>query len=242
MKPCAPQFGPLLFGLALLTGLVAQTTIPATAPAPTFSDDFTHGLANWSAESEKPATLSANNGILSIDSPAGTTLWFKPNLTGPLEISYDARAIKSDPLGKNDRVSDLNCFWMATDTRSPSDLFATHRSGKFPDYNQLQCYYVGLGGNSNSTTRFRRYIGDSVDRPLLPENDLRDPADLLQPNQWQTLRLVADGHLIQFFRDNKKLFELHDPAPYTTGHFAFRTTRAHLEVRNFRIIRLENPH
>lgn len=213
--------------LALVAVASAQTTTPATAPA----DDFTHNLDNWVAECEKPATVRVKDGILSIDAPAGVTLWYKPKLTGPLEISYDARAVKAN--GANDRVSDLNCFWMATDTRSPDDLFATKRSGKFSDYNQLRCYYVGLGGNDNSTTRFRRYIGDTVDRPLLPQNDLRDAGDMLKPNEWQTIRLVADGHVIQYFRDGKKLFELNDPEPYAAGHFAFRTTRSHLEFRNF---------
>ena len=71
--------------------------------------------------------------------------------------------------GKNDRVSDLNCFWMARDSRNPDDLFAVHRTGKFADYNQLLCYYVGVGGNTNTTTRFRRYIGDANTRPLLPQ-------------------------------------------------------------------------
>ncbi len=236
MKSRASQFSLFLSALALWTTLVAQTTSPATAPAPIFSDDFTHGLTNWLAESEKPATITAKDGILTLDTPAGLTLWFKPLLTGPLEISYDARAIKAEPTpGPNDRVSDLNCFWMANDSRSTTNLFATPRSGKFPDYNPLLCYYVGLGGNNNTTTRFRRYIGDATDRPLLPQNDLRTPDTLLTPNTWQHIRLVANGHLIQFFRDNKKLFELNDPAPYTTGHFAFRTTKSHLEFRNFKV-------
>ena len=218
--------------LLLTATLHAQTTAPSNENP---SDDFTHGLANWIAESEKPATITAIDGILTLDTPAGLTLWFRPLLTGPLEISDDARAIQSSPPGKNDRVSDLNCFWMANDSRSPTNLFATPRTGKFPDYNPLLCYYVGLGGNNNTTTRFRRYIGDSTDRPLLPQNDLRAPDTLLTPNTWQSIRLVANNHLIQFFRDNKKLFELNDPAPYTTGHFAFRTTKSHLEFRNFKI-------
>ena len=71
--------------------------------------------------------------------------------------------------GTHDRVSDLNCFWMATDSRSPDDLFATRRSGKFSDYDRLRTYYVGLGDNGNSTTRFRRYIGTQDLRPLLPD-------------------------------------------------------------------------
>ncbi|MGN6369373.1 MAG: DUF6250 domain-containing protein [Phycisphaerae bacterium] len=221
-----------LLPLLALPLLLAQSPPPASQPA-SYSDDFTHGLDNWSAESQQPATISAKDGILTLDTPAGLTLWFKPLLHAPLQISYDARAIQSNPPGPNDHVTDLNCFFMASDARSPNDLFATHRSGKFSDYNQLLCYYVGLGGNLNTTTRFRRYIGDASDRPLRPEHDLRDKPDLLTPNQWQHIRIVANNHLIQFFRDNKKLFELHDPHPYTTGHVAFRTVHSHFQFKNF---------
>ena len=41
-------------------------------------------------------------------------------------------------------------------------MFARLRSGTFAEYNDLLTYYVGLGGNRNTTTRFRRYIGDPV--------------------------------------------------------------------------------
>jgi hypothetical protein len=132
----------------------------------------------------------------------------------------------------------VNCFWMARDARSPDDLFATHRGGKFSEYNLLRCYYVGLGGNDNTTTRFRRYIGDAELRPLLPEHDLRDPADLLQPNQPQRIRLVAAGSQIQFHRNGRKVFELSDPEPYTSGWFGLRTVRSHLIVRDFRVFRV----
>ena len=70
--------------------------------------------------------------------------------------------------GPNDQVSDLNVFWMANNVDGQQPVFAHVRSGKFADYNDLLTYYVGLGGNRNTTTRIRRYIGDPVLRPLLP--------------------------------------------------------------------------
>jgi hypothetical protein len=201
-----------------------------------FSDDFRGGLPQWLAELEQPGTVAARDGLLNIDVPAGCTLWFRPELQGAVMIRYEARMVRSG--GSHDRVSDLNAFWMATDARSPEDLFATKRSGKFSDYNQLRAYYVGQGGNSNTTTRFRRYIGDSEERPLLPEHDLRSPDVLLQPNVWQTVTLVAFGNRIQYYRDKRLIFDFVDPAPYTHGRFALRTTASHLEVRNFRICRI----
>jgi rhamnogalacturonan endolyase len=209
---------------------------PFTPHAVLFTDDFRGGLAQWTAELEKPGRVEARDGLMRVDVPAGCTLWFRPELEGAVMIEYDARMVKNG--GPNDRVSDLNAFWMATDARSPGDLFATQRSGKFADYNQLRTYYVGQGGNTNSTTRFRRYIGSTDERPLLPEHDLRTPDMLLAPNSWQTVQLVALGNRIQYYRDGRLLFDYTDPAPYTRGRFGFRTTFSHVELRNFRVYRI----
>lgn len=209
--------------------------LAAPAATPLYTDDFAT-LDNWRAELETPGDIHATNGALTIDVPAGCTLWFKHQLTGPLLIEYQAKMIQAG--GPHDRVSDLNCFWMATDSRSPNNLFATHRSGEFSDYDQLRTYYVGQGGNSNSTTRFRRYIGRQDLRPLLPGHDLKDPQFLLLPNMVQTLQLIADGSRIQYLRDGKLIFDFHDPDPYTHGYFAFRTTQSHVEIRHFRVYRL----
>jgi hypothetical protein len=201
-----------------------------------FAENFRGGLAHWISELEKPGMVEARDGKLSVDVPAGCTIWFRPELRSPVMIEYDARMVREG--GPNDRVSDLNAFWMAIDARSPDHLFAAKRSGKFSDYNQLRAYYVGQGGNSNTTTRFRRYIGDAVERPLLPEHDLRSPDVLLQPNMWQTVQLVALGNRIQYYRDGRLIFDFFDAAPYTRGHFGFRTTFSHVELRNFRVYRI----
>ena len=140
--------------------------------------------------------------------------------------------------GPNDEVSDLNCFWMATDPRAPSgDVLAHRRSGAFAEYDELRTYYAGIGGNRNTTTRFRRYIGERDNRPLLPEHDLSAPEHMLVPNRWTHIRLIAAGNRIGLLRDGAPVFELHDPAPYTKGHFGFRTTKNHLRVANFRVRR-----
>jgi lysophospholipase L1-like esterase len=179
--------------------------------------------------------VTAIGGVLDIDTPAGATLWRRSELQGPILIEYEAAAISAG--GSNDRVSDLNCFWMATDPGSATGP-AGRRAGVFSEYNTLRAYYVGLGGNSNTTTRFRRYIASATERPLLPENDRSSPQDLLRPNQFQQIRIVADGGLIQYYRDAHKLFEYVDPQPYTHGWFAFRTTQSHVRIRHFRVYSL----
>ena len=204
-----------------------------------YADDFNSGLANWRIETETLGTVTAKNGVLDIDVPAGATIWFRHKLDGPIMIQYEATVISDG--GPNDRVSDLNSFWMATDPQSPADLLAHPRSGAFADYNTLRMYYVGLGGNANTTTRFRRYIGDKVDRPLLPQNDLSvasDPSKGISANKPQTITLVADGQLIQYWRDGDKIFEMLDPNPYTKGWFGIRTTKNHMQIRKLRIVRL----
>lgn len=198
-------------------------------------DDFENGLDGWTLESERPARVTASGGVLDIDTPAGLTLWRRSELRGPILIQYEAAAISAG--GPNDRVSDLNCFWMATAPGSATGPVG-RRTGQFSEYNTLRAYYVGLGGNGNTTTRFRRYIGSATERPLLPANDLSSPQDLLRPNQFQQIRIVADGSLIQYYRDGRKLFEYTDPQPYTHGWFAFRTTYSHLRIRHFRVYRL----
>jgi hypothetical protein len=240
----------LLLVLSFLT--LATTTLaapPTTAPAgpnpaaytlgETLNTDAFTDLSHWKPELEKPGAISVKDHTLTLDVPKGCTLWLNQNLTGPLLIQYDARMIQADPGGPNDRVSDLNCFWMANDTRNLADFFnVPARTGKFSTYDQLKTYYVGQGGNTNSTTRFRRYIGETNNRPLLPEHDLTAKEFLLTPNTWQTLQLVACDHLIEYYRDGKRIFTYTDPAPYTHGYFGFRTTFSHLELRNFKILRL----
>jgi hypothetical protein len=120
-------------------------------------------MANSCVELEKPGRVETTNGFLLLDVPAGATVWFRPEMNGPIRIEYDATMVQRG--GPNDRVSDLNCFWMATNVHP--------RAGRFAEYNDLRAHYVGQGGNGNTTMRFRRYIGDPELRPL-PLREGRD--------------------------------------------------------------------
>lgn len=202
-----------------------------------YTDKFRDGLGRWLVEAEAPSRVQASGGVLEIDAPEGVSVWFRPELVGPVMIEYRAQAVSAG--GPNDRVSDLNAFWMASDPRAPGDLIARPRSGAFSDYDPLRTYYVGQGGNGNTTTRFRRYVGRDGERPLLPQNDRRGAVDMLVPNAIQTVRLIAFGDLIQYWRDDRKVFEYRDDAPYTRGWFAIRTTRSHLRISHFSIRALE---
>ena len=240
--------------LALPLSVIAALALPASAapaasvpgdesPDPIFrkaellaGDDFEQGLQQWRPELEKGGTITGQGGKLDLDVAGGCTLWLKEALTGPVLIEYEATEVQAG--GPHDRVSDLNCFWMARDARSPDDLFATSRSGAFGDYDFLRCYYVGVGGNSNTTTRFRRYIGEKGNRPLLPEHDLSAPEYLLKPIVAQQIQIISFDHVIAFYRDGRRLFAYDDPKPYTSGWFGFRTVDNHLTIRHFRVYRL----
>lgn len=180
-------------------------------------------------------TVRVTDDALEIEDARGCTVWLRQKLTAPVEITYEVTVVSRG--GPHDRVSDVNCFWMARDPAAPEGCpFAPGhaRTGKFSDYDSLLTYYVGMGGNKNTTTRFRRYDGTS-DRPLLPEHDLREPRFLLEPNKTYRIKLVARDGVAEYWRDGEKVFTFPDPSPLNTGWFAIRTVQSHLEIRNLQI-------
>lgn len=203
-----------------------------------YSDDFKGDLRQWAVEQMPGGSVVAKDGALVIEDWAGCTVWFRPKLTAPVEITYEVTVVSAG--GPFDRVSDLNCFWMAQDPRPPAEAapFAPGhaRTGKFTDYNPLLTYYVGYGGNTNTTTRFRRYDGN-IERPLLPEHDMSDKKLLLEGNRTYRIRVVAKDGVAEFWRDGEKIFSFRDPAPLASGWFAFRTVKSHLVIQNFRVSR-----
>ena len=116
----------------------------------------------WKVESESPDySVTFQGDTAEIVSPQGLTLWLKEKMSGRVTIEYDARVVVRE---EGDRLSDLNCFWMASDPQHPDNLWKREkwRSGIFVNCYTLQLYYLGYGGNHNSTTRFRRYDGNEA--------------------------------------------------------------------------------
>lgn len=200
-----------------------------------FTDNFTHSLEQWSVEQMPGGRTAVQQGSLVIEDVGGATVWFRSRLVAPLEISYEVEVVVRG--GAHDRLSDLNCFWMAQDLTQSADALPAGRSGRFKDYDNLLTYYVGYGGNNNSTTRFRRYDGTS-ERPLLPAHDLRAAPFLLTPNHVYHIKLIAQNGLVEFWRDGEKIFSHRDPQPLSSGYFGFRTVRSHLVIKNFNVRRL----
>jgi hypothetical protein len=217
---------PAIFRLA-----AEERATPAATPGKQLlADNFSSTLAQWVVEQQPGGTVTIKTGRLVIDDVGGCTIWFRPKLTAPVVIAYTA-TVAAKP-----RTSDLNCFWMATDPARPGDLFAPghQRDGRLATYDSLRTYYVGYGGNDNTTTRFRRYPGDGS-RPLLPEHDLKAPAVLLKPGHAYKIALVVIDGRVQFLRDGEVIFDYPDPQPLTEGWFGFRTVQSRIEIRDFAV-------
>ena len=196
-----------------------------------FSDDFTNPLDStiWVPEiaPEPESRVYTQNNKLILDTKGGVTVWLNKLLKGNFIIEFDRKVIVAD--GKNDRLSDMNMFWMAKDTRNP-ELFT--RNGILKEYDSLQLYYVGMGGNTNSTTRFRKYEGNG-ERTLLQE--YTDAGHLLKPNKNYNIKIeVLDG-TTSFWVDGICYFTYKDTSPLNEGYFGFRSTWSHQEISNFRV-------
>jgi hypothetical protein len=198
--------------------------------------EFDHDLAGWCVEQAPGGSVYVRDGALVIEDRDGCTVWLRQKLTAPVEISYDVTVVAKG--GPHDRVSDVNCFWMATDPKT--EAMPAGRSGRFADYDTLRTYYVGMGGYDNTTTRFRRYAGDGT-KPLLPEHDLRAGKFLLEGNATYHIRLVARDGVAEFWRNRERIFAYTDAAPLTGGWFGIRTVHSHLEIRRVRISAQSHP-
>jgi len=204
-----------------------------------FSDDFEHGpdTTVWVSEIAPQANsrVYTANGKLVLDTRGGVTVWLKKRLQGNIRIEYD-RMIPA-PLASggngNERVSDFNQFWMATDPRN-SNLFT--RNGVLEAYDSLLLYYIGMGGNSNKTTRFRKYEGNG-ERRLLQE--YTDSSHLLEAGKtYHIITIVKDG-TTQFYVNGELYFSFTDPSPLKEGYFGFRSTRSKQFIEGIKIYRIK---
>ncbi|HKJ40813.1 MAG TPA: DUF6250 domain-containing protein [Sunxiuqinia sp.] len=198
-----------------------------------YQDQFNHGMENWVVETpDSPySKVDIEKGKLVIDVDHGATVWLNKKLSGNILIEYHRKVIMNN--GHNDRLSDLNQFWMASDPKQ-DNVFT--RSGTFREYDSLRMYYAGIGGNTNSTTRFRKYLGDG-ERTLL--FDLQDEHHLLKPNKVYLIQLVVHNGITKVFVDGEQYFSFTDDQPLTEGYFGFRTVKSHQEVNDFKVYRLK---
>lgn len=199
-----------------------------------FSDDFSHNKlsSDWIIEKneDEKDVCHVKNGVMELNSDEGLTVWYKKELKGNILIEYDRKVIMNN--GKHDRLSDLNQFWMATD---PLNKMFT-RKGGFKEYDSLKMYYVGMGGNYNTTTRLRRYDGKGK---LEIVGEFTDNTHLLQPNKSYHIVIKCVNGDVSFTVNNEKYFSFKDDVPLINGWFAIRSTRSHQEIDNLKIWQIE---
>ena len=193
----------------------------------------------WKVESESPDyKVTFRGDTAEIVSPKGLTLWRKEKMSGKVTIEYDACVVSET---EKDRLSDLNCFWMASDPKYPDNLWKREkwRNGIFLNCYSLQLYYLGYGGNHNSTTRFRRYDGneagitDPQARPAVLK-EYTDAEHLLKANHWYHIKITNENNRVSYYIDGKRLVDFRDAKPLTEGWFGFRTTLSRTRITNFR--------
>ena len=199
----------------------------------------------WTVESEsKDYRVTFRGDTCELLAPKGLTLWRKQVMTTDMVVEYDAQVVDESQPG--DRVSDLNIFWMASDPQH-KDIWSRQewRQGIFVRCYTLQMYYLGYGGNYNSTTRFRRYDGDErgVDsvayRPAILK-EYTDGDHLLKANHWYHVKIESTGGRTRFYMDGQLLVDYLDPTPLRRGWFGFRTTLSRTRITNFQIKAVDN--
>ena len=194
----------------------------------------------WQVESEAPDyQISFRGDTCELLSPKGLTLWRKEQLKAGMTVEYDACVV--DEGKKGDRLSDLNSFWLASDPHAKSLWTrAQWRSGIFTRCYTLQMYYLGYGGNHNTTTRFRRYNGDEAGvedaskRPAILK-EYTDDAHLLKANHWYHIKIESTPNgRTRYWINNECIVDYLDPQPLQQGWFGFRTTLSRTRITNFK--------
>lgn len=215
---------------------------------PLATDEFRSGLANWILEAEDArAVVSAQDGVLDIQTPAGLSLWWKNRLSGDYAIRFTALALPAPASAgpHAGRLSDLNMFWNASELDGSAPR---RRSGKFSSYDDLRAYYVGFGANANTTTRLRVYDGERRLLAGFADAAIAEPGEQpmnertrLQAGQALAIEIVstAAAPQLRWSANGQTLFTRSDKEPRLQGHFALRSTASRLQVRDFQILQCQ---
>lgn len=217
-----------------ISGLLFCSMLNAQQKKLLFADSFNKTTldSNWIIETTpvKGSSIAVQNGQLVLDTEKGVTVWYKQKIKGNVEIEYTRTVIMDS--GRNDRLSDLNQFWMATDPQQK--LFT--RKGGFKEYDSLQMYYAGMGGNYNTTTRMRRYNGQGE---LKIVGEYKDSAHLLKPNIPYRIKISYVKGTSKFYVNDVQFFDFTDTAPFTEGWFAIRSTKSRQVIDDVKIWQLQ---
>lgn len=100
------------------------------------------------------------------------------------------------------------------------------RNGIFLNCYSLQLYYMGYGGNHNSTTRFRRYDGNEAAvtnakaRPAILK-EYTDADHLLEANKWYHIKITNENNRVSYYINGVRLVDFRDAEPLRKVGLAF---------------------
>lgn len=201
-----------------------------------FVDDFNGKLDTsiWKTEiaPQPNSTVYLKNDQMFLDTKGGITVWLNKKLKGNIRIEYSRKVLVDR--GANDRLSDFNSFWMATDPKN-ENLFT--RDGVLESYDSLRMYYVGMGGNTNKTTRFRKYQGNG-EKTLLKE--YTDKTHLLEANKEYRITIEVIDGTVRYIVNGETYFEYKDPSVLKEGYFGFRSTKSRQSIDWIKVYQIEN--
>lgn len=182
---------------------------------------------NWRVEQEASTPASSTrqepDGSLLIQAHKGMTLWLLRPLAGSYTLTLDRTLLPSAPAC---RLSDMNFFWAA---HEPNNTLPRPRDGTLVSYNSLILVYAGIGGNANTTTRFRWY--DSTGARLLLQESTQ-PQDLLQAAHTYHFTLRINKNTSTVLIDGKKIFT-HTLPLGPAGYFGIRTVGSCQTLNHF---------
>ncbi len=197
-----------------------------------FQDDFSRKelVENWVTEWDKAkgSSYGIKDEKLWVDTQGGISVWLNQKLPQNVRIECTRNVVEE---GKpNDRLSDLNFFWSCQDPK-----FERKSDGNFATYDSLALYYVGIGGNYNSTTRLRKYDGRG-ERVLWQEKN--DKAHLLTENTVYKIVLEVKQGQVSVWVNGELYFTQKDLNPLGGGYFAIRSTKSRQWIDDIKIYEL----
>ncbi|CAM3876911.1 hypothetical protein SAMN05216475_3330 [Pseudomonas synxantha] len=183
----------------------------------------------WRIETEQPndSRVFVESSRLIMDTRAGMTVWLQQRLAGAYRIEFLRQVLVAGQA--NDRLSDMNIFWAAHDPGEPG---LHSRDGVLESYDSMAAYYVGMGGNTNTTTRFRYYDG-SGNRLLLGER--LDAAHLLEVGRIYRIRIDVSSKSTAYWVDGEPVFEQRLDGPPAPGYFGFRSVWSRQAISRFSV-------
>jgi hypothetical protein len=183
----------------------------------------------WGVETEQPeqSRVFVEQGRLIMDTRAGMTVWLRQPLDGAYRIEFLRQVLVAGQ--PNDRLSDMNTFWGAHDGEATELI---RRDGVLESYDSLATWYVGMGGNTNTTTRFRYYDGTG-NRQLLGERLASE--HLLEAGRIYRIRIEVSASATRYWVDGETVFEQRLDGLPAAGYFGFRSVWSRQAISRFSV-------